>query len=180
MATPAKHVSTYVQQGPTCVPPTAGLLFLGHRPPSPTPRGHVCAGSAPGTARGRARPPTLQRQRVAASAGAGPAGASSSGQMSPPTAVVVPLAPVAGLHSGGRRGREPPRGHSPRALPPPPPLSPPRRDARPASPKRGGASARRRARSAPGPRPARGLRLPLPAAAATAPGGPQPSAKPSP
>ncbi|TKC37741.1 hypothetical protein EI555_019052, partial [Monodon monoceros] len=73
MATPAKHVSPYVQQGPTCVPPTAGLPFLGHRPLSPTPRGHVCAGSAPGTARGRARPPTLQRQRVAASAGAGPA-----------------------------------------------------------------------------------------------------------
>lgn len=52
-----------------------------------------------------ARPPTLWRQRIRASAGAGSAETASSGQMSLPTAAVVPLAPAAGRHSGGLSGR---------------------------------------------------------------------------
>lgn len=52
-----------------------------------------------------ARPPTLRRQRIRASAGAGPAETASSGQMSPPIVAVVPLDSAAGLHSGGCSGR---------------------------------------------------------------------------
>nr|XP_012418986.1 PREDICTED: LOW QUALITY PROTEIN: proapoptotic nucleolar protein 1 [Odobenus rosmarus divergens] len=53
----------------TVTPPPPGDGDSSHLP---TPWGHVCAGSAPGTARGRARPPTPGRQPVGASAGPGP------------------------------------------------------------------------------------------------------------
>ena len=75
MATPATHVSTQVRRGShVCAPPPPrGLASTAWAvaPAVPTPWGHVCAGSAPGTARGRARPPTPGRQLVGASAGPG-------------------------------------------------------------------------------------------------------------
>lgn len=160
-------------------PPRPGS-FLGDWPPSPDRRGHVCAGSAPGTARGpashtpAAADPSIRRR--------GPrrnrlvrADVTSHSRRGAPR-----LRGRAAL--GWAQRKEPPGGHSPRALPPlPPPLPPrwpPRLAARAAAPKRGGASARRRARSAPGRRLARGLRLPLLAAPATALGRPQPGASP--
>lgn len=58
-ATAATHVSTHVRRGPTCpTSPPACPLLLGLRSCAPVPRGHVGVGSAPASARGRARPPT--------------------------------------------------------------------------------------------------------------------------
>jgi len=168
------------RRAPRACPPWPGS-FLGDWPPSPDRRGHVCAGSAPGTARGpasytpAAADPSIRRR--------GPrrnrlvrADVTSHSRRGAPR-----LRGRAAL--GWVQRKEPPGGHSPRALPPlPPPLPPrwpPRLAARPAAPKRGGASARRRARSAPGRRLAGGLGLPLLAATATALGRPQPGASPA-
>lgn len=111
----------------------------------------MCAGSAPGTARGpashtpAAADPSIRRRGLRRNRLVRADVTSHSRRGAP--------GPRGRTALGWAQRKEPPGGHSPRALSPPPPLPPrwpPRLAARPAAPKRGGASARRRARSAPG------------------------------
>lgn len=135
---------------------TAPGLASGLRPQATTPQGHVCAGSAPVTARGRARPPTPggRDPSIAARGPPRPPGP-SSGHL--PGRLRRPSPPQPGRTGvGSVQGRP---GHSPRsaaaALASPPAV-------RPAAAVRPPGALR--------PRPgAHGLRRPLAAGVATAP-----------